>query len=220
MDIILLQRIEKLGSIGDVVTVKDGYARNFLLPQKKALRANEANKKVFEANRDRLEKENAERRSEAEKSGEKVQGEEIVLIRAASNTGQLYGSVNVRDIAASLAEKGHEIDKKQVNMGDPIKAIGMHEVRIDLHPEVSVTIKANVARSDDEAELQSQGIDVMAQMFEDEQREIEEQAEANRTDPTLEPGEIPADMLEDGISTPEGMSETEAKIEATAPEGE
>jgi len=220
MDIILLQRIEKLGSIGDVVTVKDGYARNFLLPQKKALRANEANKKVFEANRDRLEKENAERRSEAEKSGEKVQGEEIVLIRAASNTGQLYGSVNVRDIAASLAEKGHEIDKKQVIMGDPIKAIGMHEIRIDLHPEVSVTIKANVARSDDEAELQSQGIDVMAQMFEDEQREIEEQAEANRTDPTLEPGEIPADMLEDGISTPEGMSETEAKIEATAPEGE
>ena len=220
MDIILLQRIEKLGSIGDVVTVKDGYARNFLLPQKKALRANEANKKVFEANRDRLEKENAERRTEAEKAGEKVDGVEIVLIRAASNTGQLYGSVNVRDIAAALADKGHDIDKKQVIMGDPIKAIGMHEVRIDLHPEVSVTIKANVARSDDEAELQSQGIDVMAQMFEDEQREIEEQAEANRTDPTLEPGEIPADMLEDGISTPEGMSETEAKIEATAPEGE
>ena len=220
MDIILLQRIEKLGSIGDVVTVKDGYARNFLLPQKKALRANEANKKVFEANRDRLEKENADRRTEAEKAGEKVDGVEIVLIRAASNTGQLYGSVNVRDIAAALADKGHDIDKKQVIMGDPIKAIGMHEIRIDLHPEVSVTIKANVARSDDEAELQSQGIDVMAQMFEDEQREIEEQAEANRTDPTLEPGEIPADMLEDGISTPEGMSETEAKIEATAPEGE
>ena len=196
MDIILLQRSEKLGSIGDVVTVKDGYARNFLLPQKKALRANEANKKVFEANRDRLEKENAERRTEAEKSGEKVAGEEIILIRAASNTGQLYGSVNVRDIAASLGEKGHEIDKKQVIMGDPIKSIGMHEVRIDLHPEVSVTINANVARSDDEAELQSQGIDVMAQMFEDEQREIEEQAEANRIDSTLEPGEIPADMLE------------------------
>ena len=220
MDIILLQRIEKLGSIGDVVTVKDGYARNFLLPQKKALRANESNKKVFEANRDRLEKENAERRGEAEKAGEKVQGEEIVLIRAASNTGELYGSVNVRDIAASLGEKGHEIDKKQVIMGDPIKAIGMHEVRIDLHPEVSVTVKANVARSDDEAELQSQGIDVMAQMFEDEQREIEEAAEANRTDPTLEPGEIPADMLEDGVSTEDGVSETEAKIEATAPDGD
>ncbi len=220
MDIILLQRIEKLGSISDVVTVKDGYARNFLLPQKKALRANESNKKVFEANRDRLEKENAERRGEAEKAGEKVQGEEIVLIRAASNTGQLYGSVNVRDIAASLGEKGHEIDKKQVIMGDPIKAIGMHEVRIDLHPEVSVTVKANVARSDDEAELQSQGIDVMAQMFEDEQREIEEAAEANRTDPTLEPGEIPADMLEDGVSTEDGVSETEAKIEATALDGD
>ncbi|MBX7496334.1 50S ribosomal protein L9 [Qipengyuania sp. 6B39] len=197
MDIILLQRIEKLGSIGDVVTVKDGYARNFLLPQKKALRANEANKKVFEANRDRLEKENAERRTEAEKAGEKVDGVEIVLIRAASNTGQLYGSVNVRDVAAALADKGHDIDKKQVIMGDPIKAIGMHDVRIDLHPEVSVTIKANVARSDDEAELQRQGIDVMAQMFEDEQREIEEQAEANRIDPSLEPGEIPADLLEE-----------------------
>ena len=207
MDIILLQRIEKLGSIGDVVTVKDGYARNFLLPQKKALRANAANKKVFEANRDRLEKENAERRTEAEKSGEKVAGEEIILIRAASNTGQLYGSVNVRDIAASLGEKGHEIDKKQVIMGDPIKAIGMHEVRIDLHPEVSVTIKANVARSDDEAELQSQGIDVMAQMFEDEQREIEEMADANRTDPNLEPGEIPADMLEDGADEGEETAE-------------
>ena len=211
MDIILLQRIEKLGSIGDVVTVKDGYARNFLLPQKKALRANEANKKVFEANRDRLEKENAERRTEAEKSGEKVAGEEIVLIRAASNTGQLYGSVNVRDIAASLGEKGHEIDKKQVIMGDPIKSIGMHEVRIDLHPEVSVTIKANVARSDDEAELQSQGIDVMAQMFEDEQREIEEQAEANRIDPTLEPGEIPADMLGDDAEAQADESEETAE---------
>ncbi|MBX7481052.1 50S ribosomal protein L9 [Qipengyuania qiaonensis] len=207
MDIILLQRIEKLGSIGDVVTVKDGYARNFLLPQKKALRANEANKKVFEANRDRLEKENAERRTEAEKAGEKVDGVEIVLIRASSNTGQLYGSVNVRDIAMSLAEKGHDVDKKQVIMGDPIKSIGMHEVRIDLHPEVSVTIKANVARSDDEAELQSQGVDVMAQMFEDEQREIEEQAEANRIDPTLEPGEIPADMLEDAADANEEEAE-------------
>ena len=207
MDIILLQRIEKLGSIGDVVTVKDGYARNFLLPQKKALRANEANKKVFEANRDRLEKENAERRGEAEKAGEKVQGEEIVLIRAASNTGQLYGSVNVRDIAASLGEKGHEIDKKQIIMGSPIKSIGMHDVTVALHPEVHVTVKANVARSDDEAELQSQGVDVMAQMFEDEQREIEEQAEANRIDSNLEPGEIPADMLEDGADEGEETAE-------------
>ena len=211
MDIILLQRIEKLGTIGDVVTVKDGYARNFLLPQKKALRANEANKKVFEANRERLEKENAERRSEAEKSGEKVDGVEIVLIRAASNTGQLYGSVNVRDIVNGLADKGHEIDKKQVIMGNPIKTIGMHDVRVDLHPEVSVTIKANVARSDDEAELQTQGVDVLAQMFEEDQREIEEMAAANTTDPTLEPGEIPADMLEGGDDADASDSEENAE---------
>ena len=196
MDIILLERIGNLGNIGDVVTVKDGYARNFLLPQKKALRANDSNKKVFEANRERLEKENAERRGEAEKQGEKVDGTEIVLIRASSNAGQLYGSVNVRDIIAGLTEKGHEIDKKQVIMGSPIKSIGMHDVTVALHPEVHVTVKANVARSDDEAELQSQGVDVLAQMFEDEQREIEEMADANRIDPNLEPGEIPADMLE------------------------
>ena len=197
MDIILLERIGNLGNIGDVVTVKDGYARNFLLPQKKALRANDSNKKVFEANRERLEKENAERRGEAEKQGEKVDGTEIVLIRASSNAGQLYGSVNVRDIIAGLTEKGHEIDKKQVIMGSPIKTIGMHDVTVALHPEVHVTVKANVARSDDEAELQSQGVDVLAQMFEDEQREIEEMADANRIDPNLEPGEIPADMLDE-----------------------
>ena len=198
MDIILLERIEKLGTIGDVVTVKDGYARNFLLPQKKALRANEAKKKVFEANRERLEKENAERRTDAEKHGQKVDGAQIVLIRAASNAGQLYGSVNVRDIVNGLTEQGHEIDKKMVIMGHPIKTIGMHDVTIALHPEVHVTVKANVARSDDEAELQSQGVDVLAQMFEDEQREIEEQAEANRIDPNLEPGEIPAELLDGG----------------------
>ncbi|QKG71789.1 50S ribosomal protein L9 [Erythrobacter mangrovi] len=198
MDIILLERIEKLGTIGDVVTVKDGYARNFLLPQKKALRANEANKKVFEANRDRLEKENAERRVVAEKAGEKVDGVEIVLIRSSSNAGQLYGSVNVRDIAIALAEQGHDIDKKQVIMGHPIKTLGMHDVRVDLHPEVSVTIKANVARSDDEAELQRQGVDVMAQMFEDDKAAEGGSGFTEAVDPTLEPGEIPADMLEGG----------------------
>ena len=197
MDIILLERIEKLGSIGDVVTVKDGYARNFLLPQKKALRANEANKKVFEANRERLEKENAERRVSAEAQGDKVMGAEVVLIRAASNAGQLYGSVSVRDIVTGLAAQGHQIDKRQVILGQPIKTIGMHDVTIALHPEVHVIVKANVARSDDEAELQSQGVDVLAQMFEDEQAAIEEQAEATRIDTSLEPGEIPAELLED-----------------------
>jgi large subunit ribosomal protein L9 len=198
MDIILLERIEKLGSIGDVVTVKDGYARNFLLPQKKALRANEANKKVFEANRDRLEKENAERRTVAEAQGEKVAGAEVVLIRAASNAGQLYGSVSVRDIVSGLADQGHVVDKRMVILGAPIKTIGMHDVTIALHPEVRVTVKANVARSDDEAKLQSEGVDVLAQMFADEQREIEEQAEATRIDTSLEPGEIPAELLEGG----------------------
>jgi len=198
MDIILLERIEKLGSIGDVVTVKDGYARNFLLPQKKALRANEANKKVFEANRERLEKENAERRTDAEAQGEKVAGAEVVLIRAASNAGQLYGSVSVRDIVAGLADQGHSVDKRMVILGAPIKTIGMHDVTIALHPEVRVTVKANVARSDDEAKLQSEGVDVLAQMFADEQREIEEQAEATRIDTSLEPGEIPAELLEGG----------------------
>lgn len=198
MDIILLERIEKLGSIGDIVTVKDGYARNFLLPQKKALRANEANKKVFEANRDRLEKENAERRTAAEAQGEKVAGAEVVLIRAASNAGQLYGSVSVRDIVAGLAEQGHSVDKRMVILGAPIKAIGMHDVTVALHPEVRVTVKANVARSDDEAKLQSEGVDVLAAMFADEQRAIEEQADATRIDTSLEPGEIPAELLEGG----------------------
>jgi large subunit ribosomal protein L9 len=194
MDIILLERIENLGTIGDVVTVKDGFARNFLLPQKKALRANDANKKVFEANRDRLEKENAERRTDAEKEGQKVEGAEIVLIRASSNSGQLYGSVNVRDVAVALAEQGFAIDKKQVVMGAPIKTLGIFDVTVALHPEVRVTIKANVARSDDEAELQRQGINVIAQMNEEERAEGEGFTEA--VDPTLEPGEIPADMLE------------------------
>jgi len=198
MDIILLERIEKLGSIGDVVTVKDGYARSFLLPQKKALRANEANKKVFEANRERLVAENAARRTDAEAQGEKVAGAEVVLIRAASNAGQLYGSVSVRDIVSGLADQGHSVDKRMVILGAPIKTIGMHDVTIALHPEVRVTVKANVARSDDEAKLQSEGVDVLAAMFADEQREIEEQAEATRIDTSLEPGEIPAELLEGG----------------------
>ena len=161
MELILLERIEKLGTIGDVVTVKDGYARNFLLPNKKALRANEANRKVFEANRERLESENAARRDEAAKAGSTVDGAELVLIRASSNSGQLYGSVNVRDIADALNEQGHDINKSQIVLERPIKTIGMFDVRVALHPEVQVTVKANVARSDDEAELQRQGVDVL-----------------------------------------------------------
>ncbi|HTN15256.1 MAG TPA: 50S ribosomal protein L9 [Sphingomonadaceae bacterium] len=195
MEIILLERIEKLGTIGDVVTVKDGYARNFLLPQKKALRSNNSNRAVFEANRERLEKENAERRVEAEQAGTTLDGVEVVLIRASSNSGQLYGSVNVRDIAAALEEKGHKVDKRQVILGSPIKSIGMSGVIVALHPEVRVTVKVNVARSDDEAALQSQGVDVMAQMFEDERSESEGFTEA--VDRNAEPGTIPDDMLEE-----------------------
>jgi large subunit ribosomal protein L9 len=195
MDIILLERVANLGAMGDVVSVKDGYARNFLLPQKKALRANEANRKVYEANRERLEKENAERRGDAEKSGEKLDGTEIVLIRSSSNAGQLYGSVNVRDVVSGLEAVGHKVDKRQVVMGHPIKNLGIHDVTIALHPEVQVTIKANVARSDDEAELQRQGVDVIGQMAEEDRAESEGFTEA--VDPSLEPGEIPADLLEE-----------------------
>jgi large subunit ribosomal protein L9 len=205
MQIILLERIENLGTIGDVVSVKDGFARNYLLPQKKALRANDSNRQVFEANRERLEAENAERRDEAAKTGANVDGAEVVLIRASSNSGQLYGSVNVRDIAVALQEQGYEVDKRQVVMGSPIKTIGRHDVTIQLHPEVRVTVKANVARSDDEAELQRQGVDVMAQAFEEDRAESEGFTEA--VDPTLEPGEIPADMLETAPAVEEQAEE-------------
>ncbi|WP_120717816.1 50S ribosomal protein L9 [Tsuneonella amylolytica] len=195
MDIILLERVANLGAMGDVVTVKDGYARNFLLPQKKALRANDANRKVYESNRERLEKENAERRGDAETAGGKLDGTEIVLIRQSSNAGQLYGSVNVRDVVQGLEAAGHSVDKRQVVMGHPIKTLGIHDVTIALHPEVQVTVKANVARSDDEAELQRQGVDVIGRMAEDDRAESEGFTEA--VDPTLEPGEIPADLLEE-----------------------
>ncbi|PEQ13206.1 50S ribosomal protein L9 [Novosphingobium sp. PC22D] len=205
MDIILLERVEKLGAIGDVVTVRDGYARNYLLPNKKALRANEANKKVFEANRERLEQENAEKRTEAEKQGDKVAGTEIVLIRASSNSGQLYGSVNVRDIVAGLEEKGHKIDKKQVIMGHPIKTIGMFDVTVALHPEVHVTVKANVARSPDEADQQAQGVDVLAAMFEEEAAPV---GFTEAYDPNAEPGDVAAiqaaEAAEDEAETPAG----------------
>ena len=191
MEIILLERIEKLGTIGDVVNVKDGYARNFLLPNKKALRANEANRKVFEANRERLESENAARRDEAAKSGADVDGTELVLIRASSNSGQLYGSVNVRDIADALKDKGFDINKSQIILERPIKTLGVFDVKVALHPEVHVMVKANVARSDDEALLQAQGVDVIGQVAEEDRAEGEGFTEA--FDPNAEPGELPAE---------------------------
>jgi large subunit ribosomal protein L9 len=192
MQIILLERIEKLGSIGDVVTVKDGYARNFLLPNKKALRANEANRKVFESRRAQIEADNAARREEAKLESGNVEGKEVVLIRASSNSGQLYGSVSVRDIVDALVEQGAKVTKAMVVLERPIKAIGISTVKVSLHPEVSVTVKVNVARSADEAALQSQGVDVIDAMF-----DADEGGFTEAYDPNAEPGEIPADLLED-----------------------
>jgi large subunit ribosomal protein L9 len=198
MDVILLERIEKLGSIGDVVKVKNGFARNFLLPNGKALRANDSNRKVFEANRATIEAQNDERRTAAQEESKKVDGARIQLIRQASNAGQLYGSVSARDLAEALEAQGHKIAKNQIVLDKPIKAIGVQEVKIALHPEVSVTISVNVARSPEEAELQAQGKDVMAEMFEKDVAGFIEERDAS-----LEPGEIaPEPSVEDAAPAP------------------
>ena len=185
MQVILLERVEKLGQIGDVVTVKDGFARNFLLPNKKALRANESNRKVFEANRAQIEADNASRRGEAEIASKDVDGKSVTLIRQASNAGQLYGSVSVRDIVEALEAEGAKVSKGMIVLDRPIKAIGVETVKVTLHPEVVVTIKVNVARSPEEAELQSQGVDIMSAMFEKDEAGFTEDY-----DPNAEPGEI------------------------------
>ena len=185
MDVILLERVEKLGAIGDVVKVKDGFARNFLLPRKKALRANEANRKVFEANRARIEADNASRRTDAEKEAGSFKDAQITLIRQSSNTGQLYGSVAVRDLVEALVAEGYKVTKSQVVLDRPIKAIGLYDVKVQLHPEVVVNVKVNVARSPEEAEMQASGVDVMQQVFE-EGRDQGGFVEAY--DPNAEPG--------------------------------
>ncbi|WP_309611106.1 50S ribosomal protein L9 [Sphingomonas sp.] len=183
MDVILLERVEKLGSIGDVVTVKNGFARNFLLPNTKALRANERNRKLFESNRAKIESDNANKRGDAEVASKDVDGKSVILIRQASNVGALYGSVSARDIVDALDAEGAKVTKNQVILVKPIKAIGLHDVRIALHPEVSVTVKVNVARSPEEAELQAKGVDVMASMF-----ERDEAGFTEAYDPNAEPG--------------------------------
>jgi large subunit ribosomal protein L9 len=187
MDVILLERVEKLGGIGDVVSVKPGFARNFLLPRKKALRANEANRKVFEANRAQIEADNAARKTTAEKDSKGIDGKSVTLIRQASNTGQLYGSVSVRDIAEALQADGVKVQKNQIVLDKPIKAIGVSTVKVALHPEVSVAVTVNVARSPEEAELQAKGVDVMAEMFEKDAAGFTE-----AFDPNAEPGDIAA----------------------------
>ncbi|MXN64449.1 50S ribosomal protein L9 [Stappia sp. GBMRC 2046] len=176
MEVILLERIAKLGQMGDVVKVRDGYARNYLLPQEKALRANKGNLARFEAERAQLEARNLERKTEAEGVAAKLDNERFVAIRSAGETGQLYGSVSTRDIADVLTEGGFSVGRDQVRLNRPIKTIGLHAVEILLHPEVEVTVTVNVARSNDEAERQARGEDLTQRdvdVFEFEEEEEE-----------------------------------------------
>ena len=176
MDVILLERVENLGQMGDVVKVKAGYARNFLLPQKKALRANDDNKKVFEAQRADLEARNLERKKEAEQVAQKIDGASFIVIRQSSELGVLYGSVSSRDIAEAASEGGFSIERAQVRLDKPLKALGITPVRVVLHPEVDVKININIARSADEAERQARGENVLARP--EDEAEEEQAAEA------------------------------------------
>jgi large subunit ribosomal protein L9 len=183
MDVILLERVEKLGRIGETVSVKPGYARNFLLPRGKALRATDANKAKFEAQRAQIEADNARRREAAETQAATMTDVTVVLIRQASNAGALYGSVSARDIADAITAAGHKVPKSAVVLDKPIKTLGLSSVRLALHPEVSVEARVNVARSPEEAELQAKGVDVTQDLF-----EREEAGFTEAFDPNAEPG--------------------------------
>lgn len=174
MQVILLERVAKLGQMGDVVSVKDGYARNFLFPQKKALWASEANIATFEAGKAQLEATNLETKKEAEAFAERLGGQQFVVIRQASDGGSLYGSVTTRDAADAATDAGFTVDRRQVALTAPIKDLGLHTVLVTLHPEVECEIEMNVARSEEEAELQAAGINITDQAAEEEaQAEIE-----------------------------------------------
>ena len=181
MQVILLERVAKLGQMGEVVKVRDGYARNFLLPQGKALRATSANLERFESEKVQLEARNLERRTEAEGVAGKMDGHSLVVVRQAAETGQLYGSVSTRDIAESLEESGFSVTRGQVELSQPIKTIGIHAVEVNLHPEVQVSISINVARSADEAERQARGEDLTRRddgfVFEEDDEDEEESVE-------------------------------------------
>lgn len=172
MKVILLERIRKLGQMGETVTVKDGFARNYLLPQGKALRANEKNQAHFDAQRAELEARNLELKGEATKVGEKIADETFVAIRQAGDTGQLYGSVSSRDIADTICENGIQIDRNQILLNRPIKVLGVHEVLVSLHPEVEVKVNINVARTEEEAERQARGEDVTLDVADDEEEDV------------------------------------------------
>jgi large subunit ribosomal protein L9 len=178
MEVILLERVAKLGQMGEVVRVKDGYARNFLLPKGKALRATKDNRARYETMKTELEARNLERRSEAEKVAVKLNGQSFVVIRQAAETGQLYGSVSTRDLAAILGEGGFLVERGQLGLNAPIKMIGLHVVPVALHPEVDVTITVNVARSNDEATRQARGEDVTVRREAAEEEEAAEPAAA------------------------------------------
>jgi large subunit ribosomal protein L9 len=202
MQIILLERIGRLGQMGDVVTVKDGFARNFLLPQGKALRATEANRKRFERDRAQLEARDLELKSEAQVVQGKLGGKSFIVIRQAGDTGQLYGSVSTRDIAAAVTEGGFSIERRQVMLDRPIKALGLHQVRVQLHAEVEPRITVNVARSPDEAARQARGEDVSSKAM----SEAEEEAEAAKV--------AAAALFEEGTPA-EITGEEEAEEEAS-----
>ena len=175
MELILLERVEKLGQMGDVVRVRPGFARNYLLPQHKALRATKENMAVFEGQRQQLEADNLKRRDEAQAVAKKLNGLKVMLIRSAGESGQLYGSVTARDIAQAVTDAGFTVDRSQVMLDRPLKALGLHDYSVRLHPEVAVKVTVNVARSKDEAELQAQlGRAVVGREEEDEDEAVEE----------------------------------------------
>lgn len=214
MEVILLERIEKLGGMGDVVGVKDGYARNFLLPRNKALRATPENMQRFEREREALEKLNGDRRDAASSAATRLEGESIILIRQASDTLQLYGSVNARDVAEAMAERGAEVRRQQVRLDRPIKSLGVHDVRIALHPEVTVTVKVNVARSPEEAEIQARGGTILD---EDEDTEEEVAAEEIADDAGDAPEEAEADAADAGEAADAAAGADGTADEDTAP---
>ena len=177
MKVVLLERVENLGAIGDVVSVKDGFARNFLLPRDKARRATAANLKAFEVERAAIEQRNEKNKAEAQKIADKIDGQTYVMIRQAGETGQLYGSVAGRDVAEAVQAEGGKVERSQVVLNTAIKTLGVHEVQVRLHAEVTATVKINVARSADEAERQARGEDVIRAQFDDERLAAEQAAQ-------------------------------------------
>ena len=213
MNIILLERVENLGQMGDVVKVKAGYARNFLLPKRKALRATEQNRKQFEAQRGQLEANNLERRKDAEAVATKVEGLSVILVRQAGEGGQLYGSVSARDIAEAINAGGVTVARSQVLLDRPIKTVGIHDVRVSLHPEVSVTVRANVARTQEEAEIQAKtGRAIIGVEDEEQQREA---AKAAAEKALAEAFEKP--LAEEAVEVLTGAKGDEPAAEEAAP---